>query len=78
MTDTTTAAVERAERASFEQWLSSVHGLESTWQPERNCYADFPAHLAWTAWRFRTECLQASAERDALLARLAERPEVLR
>ena len=35
-----------AERAAYEQWLAYEHGLDSEWQPERNCYKDFPAHLA--------------------------------
>lgn len=34
----------------FKQWLLEVHGLESEWQPERNCFKDFPAHLAYCAW----------------------------
>jgi hypothetical protein len=38
------------ERAKFEQWLVDVHGLSSEWQENRNCYEQFPAHLAYRAW----------------------------
>lgn len=43
------------ERKEFLDWLLSEHGLTSEWQPERNCFADFPAHLAYQAWRKRGE-----------------------
>lgn len=39
-----------AEADAFERWLSEKHCLSSEWQPERNCYRDFQAHLAWRAW----------------------------
>lgn len=42
------------EREAFERWLFEVHMLEATWQPERNCYKQFPAHLAFQAWQART------------------------
>ena len=41
----------RAEqRAAFEAWLLDEQGLTATWDEERNCYEEFPAHLAWRAW----------------------------
>lgn len=39
------------KRAKFEKWLSDVHMLTAEWQPERSCYREFPAHLAWCAWQ---------------------------
>lgn len=47
MTDSHTAE----ECLAFERWLQDVQHLSSVWQEERNCYADFPAHLAFSAWR---------------------------
>lgn len=41
-------------RKQFESWLEDVHGLygeDVEWQPERNCYAKFGIHLAWSAWQ---------------------------
>jgi len=38
-------------RDEFQKWLLNEHGLYSRWQEDRNCYADFPAHLAWKAWQ---------------------------
>lgn len=38
-------------REDFEKWLLDEHGLESEWQPRRNCFKDFPAHLAFKAWQ---------------------------
>jgi hypothetical protein len=42
---------ERLQRQEFELWLDVRHDLASEWQPSRNCFKDFPAHLAWCAWR---------------------------
>lgn len=39
------------DRAAFEKWLMDIHGLDSTWNEERNCFNDFPAHLAFKAWQ---------------------------
>ncbi len=38
-------------REEFEAWLLREHGLESEWQDERNCFKDYPAHLAFKAWQ---------------------------
>lgn len=38
------------DRQDFEAWLLEVHGLTAEWQPERNCYKEYPAHLAFQAW----------------------------
>jgi len=38
-------------REEFLEWLQDVHGLESEWQPERNCFKDYAAHLAFQAWQ---------------------------
>src|SRR5690554_6903654 len=40
-----------SDRDEFQKWLLNEHGLYSRWQEDRNCYADFPAHLAWKAWQ---------------------------
>ncbi|UQS93441.1 hypothetical protein [Pseudomonas phage Kat] len=48
-------------RDEFEAWLLREHGLESEWQEERNCFKDYPAHLAFKAWQ---------ASRAALRVRL--------
>jgi hypothetical protein len=37
-------------RQEFEAWLQEVHLLDATWNEERNCYDEFPAHLAFKAW----------------------------
>lgn len=39
------------ERAEFERWLFDEQGLESVWEPHRNCHKDFAAHLAFKAWQ---------------------------
>ena len=39
------------ERVEFERWLFEVQGLESEWEPHRNCHKDFAAHLAFKAWQ---------------------------
>lgn len=44
-------------REEFEAWLLDIHGLESEWQEARNCFKDFPAHLAYQAWQASRECL---------------------
>lgn len=38
-------------RKDFEQWLLEEHGLVGTWDTDRNCYQEFPAHLAWKSWQ---------------------------
>ncbi|MBD1602356.1 hypothetical protein, partial [Pseudomonas typographi] len=38
-------------REEFEAWLLEVHGLTAEWQPERNCFKEYPAHLAYQAWQ---------------------------
>ncbi|MGU1528559.1 hypothetical protein ACSEOK_26580 [Pseudomonas aeruginosa] len=43
--------MEQAMREEFEAWLLREHGLESEWQEERNCFKDYPAHLAFKAWQ---------------------------
>lgn len=40
-----------ADRAAFEKWLADVHLLTATWNEARNCYDEFPAHLAYKAWK---------------------------
>ena len=50
-------------REEFEAWLLEVHGLTSEWSEERNCFQDYPAHLAYKAWR---------ASRAALVVELPE------
>lgn len=50
-------------REEFEAWLLEVHGLTSEWSEERNCFKDYPAHLAYEAWR---------ASRDALVVDIGE------
>lgn len=44
-------------REEFIDWLADVHGLESEWQEERNCFKDFPAHLAFQAWQASRESM---------------------
>lgn len=39
------------ERAAFEKWLMAAHMLDATWNVGRNCYDEFPAHLAFKAWQ---------------------------
>lgn len=49
----TTTPAPRDERSDYEKWLQEVHLLSSKLDPERNCFADFPAHLAHQAWEAR-------------------------
>lgn len=51
-------------REEFKAWLLREHGLESEWQEERNCFKDYPAHLAFKAWQ---------ASRAALRVELPEK-----
>lgn len=44
-------------REEFIDWLADEHGLESEWQEERNCFKDFPAHLAFQSWQASREAL---------------------
>ncbi|MFU5559803.1 hypothetical protein ACM7V5_02515 [Pseudomonas aeruginosa] len=55
-------------REEFEAWLLREHGLESEWQEERNCFKDYPAHLAFKAWQ---------ASRAALRVELPDRRDPL-
>lgn len=38
------------QRPEFEAWLRKEHDLDAEWQPERNCYKEFAAHLAYKSW----------------------------
>lgn len=38
-------------RAAFEAWLMEDHLLDATWNEKRNCFDEFPAHLAHKAWQ---------------------------
>ncbi len=62
-------------RAQFEAWLKDLFDLEGTWQPERNCYKEFPCHMAWKAWQSRTEAYAEDAPADAPLG--LDKPEGL-
>lgn len=39
------------DRAAFEAWLWEVMKLDSEWDEKRNCFVDYPAHLAFKAWQ---------------------------
>jgi hypothetical protein len=39
------------ERKRFENWLMQEQLLDATWNEARNCYDEFPAHLAFKAWQ---------------------------
>lgn len=41
--------IEQKRRELFEVWMGE-QGLQSEWEPMRNCYKDFPAHFAWQAF----------------------------
>jgi hypothetical protein len=38
------------KRKAFEEWLQREQGLDATWNEQRKCYNEFPAHLAYKAW----------------------------
>src|SRR3712207_7441676 len=59
-TGMTTASAET--RKAFEAWLLSEQWLTATWNDERNCYDEFPAHLAFKAWL--ASDMAAAAESD--------------
>lgn len=46
-----TVRAHHPERTAFEAWLMADHMLDATWNAERNCYDEFPAHLAFKAWQ---------------------------
>lgn len=48
-----------AERRAFEAWLEQEQMLTATWDEARNCYAEFPAHLAWRSWQARAAAAMA-------------------
>ena len=50
---------DNGQRAAFEAWLWSVYKLTATWNDRRNCYDEYPAHLAYNAWQAAiTQALQ--------------------
>lgn len=53
-------------RKEFEAWLLEVHWLTSEWQEERNCFADYPAHLAFNAWMAAKSGLSTDIKTEAL------------
>ncbi|HGM6917678.1 TPA: hypothetical protein ACKQDM_005636 [Pseudomonas aeruginosa] len=55
-------------REEFEAWVLREHGLESEWQDERNCFKDYPAHLAFKAWQASRAALRVEDEIDRLKA----------
>jgi len=71
-------AVTAATRKAFEAWLLSEQWLTATWNEERNCYDEFPAHLAFKAWQ--ASDMAAAVESDESFKRewaLSERVERL-
>ena len=42
--------IQQSDRQAFEKWLLDVHLLTGTWDYTRNCYVEFPCHLAHKAW----------------------------
>ncbi len=46
------------EREAFKQWIEHEYcgGLNDAgeWDERRNCYVDFPTHVAWKAWQARS------------------------
>ncbi|WP_176605691.1 hypothetical protein [Pseudomonas aeruginosa] len=53
-------------REEFEAWLLREHGLESEWQDERNCFKDYPAHLAFKAWQASRAALRVVLPDDGI------------
>ncbi|HCJ7663159.1 TPA: hypothetical protein NV425_005861 [Pseudomonas aeruginosa] len=53
-------------REEFEAWLLREHGLESEWQDERNCFKDYPAHLAFKAWQASRAALRVELPDDGI------------
>lgn len=59
-------------REEFEAWLLREHGLESEWQDERNCFKDYPAHLAFKAWQASRAALRVELPERAVLPEYTE------
>jgi hypothetical protein len=74
MSDETTP---EPQRAAFEAWLMAEHLLDATWNAERNCYDEFPAHLAWKAWRAAWCCQQARSGAMELASKANELREAV-
>lgn len=66
------AMIKRLEMEQFEKWLLDEQGLEGTWNDTRNCFDEFPAHLAFKAWQargaLRQPCRGAQREGCSYLA----------
>ena len=74
---TTQPAISQGRREAFEAWLADVHMLHPIWQPERNCYKEYPAHLAFQAWQ-ASPAHPASAPDDPQIASDADKLRRLR
>jgi len=48
------------EREEFEAWLLDEQWLTATWNEARNCYDEFPAHLALKAWQAAMKAASAN------------------
>ncbi|EPH2637442.1 TPA: hypothetical protein RJS82_003272 [Pseudomonas aeruginosa] len=59
-------------REEFEAWLLREHGLESEWQEERNCFKDYPAHLAFKAWQASRAALRVELPPSVTIEEVAE------
>lgn len=69
------------QREKFEAWLWDVHHLNATWNTGRNCYDEFPAHLAFKAWQQAIQALSAeplTEQRKELVAAWNDLPDSIR
>lgn len=41
----------KAERDRFERWVAETWMTDAEFDPERNCYVEFPVHMAWKGWQ---------------------------
>lgn len=58
--------IQEARRAAFLAWLQDRHGLDSVWQEDRNCFKDFPAHLAFQAWNAALDSVCVTVPQDRI------------
>lgn len=63
-------------REEFEAWLLREHGLESEWQEERNCFKDYPAHLAFKAWQASRAALRVELPKSYAALEYAPKTKV--
>lgn len=51
MSESAPSATRRSEREQFTAWMEATYESHVEFDEARNCFKEFPVHLAWQAWR---------------------------